>query len=139
MDYTVCGVAKSQTWLGNFHFCYPILLTRFIAIRFQSDASNITAKLLELKIDQGFIIQLMIVDIIYILIIFVPTLCKRDVKFSKMMYWEILSEEEFFCEFYADIFSDYPSDIYTIVSEDDNSSEYSSDFNNMNNRPTKKT
>ena len=41
----------------------------------------------------------MIVDIIHILIIFVPTLCKRDVKFSKMMYWEILNEEEFFCEF----------------------------------------
>ena len=28
--------------------------------------------------------------------------------------------------------------IYTSFSEDDNSSEYSSDFNNMNDRPTKK-
>ena len=49
-----------------------------------------------------------------------------------------MSEEEFFCELYADIFSACPSDRYTIVSEDDNSSEYSSNFNNMNDRPTKK-
>ena len=57
------------------------------------------------------------------------------------MHCEMLSKGDFFWgdELYAATFSDYPSDIYTIVSEDDNSSEYSSDFNNMNNRPTKKT
>ena len=37
---------------------------------------------------------------------------------------EILSEE-FFGQFYADTFSDCLSNIYTSVSEDDNSSEYS--------------
>ena len=38
------------------------------------------------------------------------------------MHHEILSEEEFFGEFYADTFSDCPNDIYTSVSEDDSSS-----------------
>ena len=36
------------------------------------------------------------------------------------------------------IFADSPSDIYTSVSEDDSSSEYSSDSDNVNIRPTKK-
>ena len=82
--------------------------------------------------------QLRVVIIIHILIIFVPTLCKRDVKFSKMMCCEILNKEEFLCEFYADIFSDCPSDIFTNDSEDDSSSEYSSDSDDVNTRPTKK-
>ena len=45
-----------------------------------------------------------------------------------------MSEEEF----YADAFSDCLSDIYTSVSEDDSSSEYSSDSDNVNIRPTKR-
>ena len=43
---------------------------------------------------------------------------------------EVLSEEEYFGEFYTETFSDCPSYIYiyvTSVPEDDNSSEYSSD------------
>ena len=48
-----------------------------------------------------------------------------------MMHHEILSEEEFFSEFYEDIFSDCLSDIYTSVSEDDSSSEYSSDSDDV--------
>ena len=51
---------------------------------------------------------------------------------------EILSEEEVFGEFYADTFSDCPSDIYTSVSENDNSSEYSSDSDDVNIRSTKR-
>ena len=47
------------------------------------------------------------------------------------------SVKNFFGEFYADTFSDYPSNIYTSVSEDDSSSEYSSDSNNVIIRPTK--
>ena len=53
-----------------------------------------------------------------------------------MMDCEVLSEEEYFGEFYMETFSDCPSDIYiyiyiyiyvyTSVPEDDNSSEYSS-------------
>ena len=46
--------------------------------------------------------------------------------------------EEFFGEFCADTFSDCPSDIYTSVSEDDSSSEYSSDSDDVNIRPTKR-
>ena len=42
----------------------------------------------------------------------------------------------FFGEFYADTFSDCPSDIYTSLSEDDSSSEYSSDSGDVNIRPT---
>ena len=38
-----------------------------------------------------------------------------------MMHHEIFSEEEFFSEFYADTFSDYQSDIYTSILEDDGS------------------
>ena len=91
-------------------------------------------KLLELKIDEGFITQLMIVIIIYILLLGV---CSNE-NFSKMMHHEILSEEEFFREFYADIFSDCLSDIYTSVSENDSSSEYSSDSDDVNTRPTKR-
>ena len=49
---------------------------------------------------------------------------------------EILSEE-FRGEFYADTFSDYPSNIYTGVSEGDSSSEYSSDSDDVNIRPKK--
>ena len=46
--------------------------------------------------------------------------------------------EERFGEFYADTFSDCPSNINTRISEDDSSSEYSSDSDNMNIRPTKR-
>ena len=53
-------------------------------------------------------------------------------KFSKMTHCKILSEEKFFGEFYADTVSDCPSDIYTSVSEDDSSSEYSSDSDDVN-------
>ena len=61
-----------------------------------------------------------------------------NVKFSKMTHREILSEVEYFGEFYADAFSDCPSDIYTSVSEDDSSSEYSFDSDDVNSRPTKR-
>ena len=54
-----------------------------------------------------------------------------------MMHCEILSEEEFFGEFYAYTFSDCLSHIYTSVSEDDSSSEYSSNSDDVNIRPTK--
>ena len=47
-------------------------------------------------------------------------------------------EEAFFSEFYVDTFSDCVRDIYTSVSEDDSSSEYSSDSDNVNIRPTKR-
>ena len=50
-----------------------------------------------------------------------------------MTHSKILSEKEFFSKFYADC----PSDIYTSVSEDDSSSEYSSELNNVNIRPPK--
>ena len=56
-----------------------------------------------------------------------------------MTHREILSEEEFFGEFYADTISDCPSDIYTSVSEDDSFSQYSSDSDDVNVRPNKKT
>ena len=55
-----------------------------------------------------------------------------------MTHHKILSEEEFFGKFYADTFSDCPSDIYTSVSEGDSSSEYSSDSDDVNNRPKKR-
>ena len=51
-----------------------------------------------------------------------------------MIHLEILSEEEF----YADTLSDCLSGIYTNVSEDDSSSEYSSDSDNVNIRATKR-
>ena len=54
------------------------------------------------------------------------------IQFSKMMHREILSEEEFCGEFYADTFSDCPRDVYTRVSE------YSSDSDDVNIRPTKR-
>ena len=54
-----------------------------------------------------------------------------------MTHHEILSEE-FFGEFYADTFSDCPSDIYTSVSEDDSSSEYSFDSDDVNIRSKKR-
>ena len=54
------------------------------------------------------------------------------------MHHEILSEEEFFSVLYADTFSDCPSDIHTSVSEDDSFSEYSSDSDDVNIRPTKR-
>ena len=44
---------------------------------------------------------------------------------------KILSEE-FFSEFYADTFSDCSSNVYTCASEDDHSSEFSSDSNDVN-------
>ena len=50
-----------------------------------------------------------------------------------MIHLEILSEE-----FYADTLSDCLSGIYTNVSEDDSSSEYSSDSDNVNIRQTKR-
>ena len=56
-------------------------------------------------------------------------------KISKTTHREILSEEEFFGEFYAYPFSDCPSNMYT--NEVGNSSEYSSDSDNVNIRPQK--
>ena len=52
------------------------------------------------------------------------------------MCHEILSEE-FFCEF-VQVLPDSLSDIYTSVSEDDSSSEYSSDSDSVIIRPTKR-
>ena len=52
-----------------------------------------------------------------------------------MTHHEILSEEEFFGEFYAYPFSDCSSNMYT--NEVGNSSEYSSDSDNVNIRPQK--
>ena len=54
-----------------------------------------------------------------------------------MTHHKILSEE-FFGEFYADTFSDYPSNIYTGLSEYGSSSEYSSDSDSVIIRPTKR-
>ena len=48
-----------------------------------------------------------------------------------MTQCKILSEE-FFSEFYADIFSDCSSNIYISASEDDHSSEFSSDSDDVN-------
>lgn len=53
-----------------------------------------------------------------------------------MAHCETSSEEEVIGEFYADIFSYYPSNTYTSVSEDDSSSEYSSDSEDVNIRST---
>ena len=53
-----------------------------------------------------------------------------------MIHHEILSEE-FFGEFYDDTFFDGPCSIYTSVSENDSSSEYSSDSHDVNVTPTK--
>ena len=53
-----------------------------------------------------------------------------------MTHWEVLGKL-FFSEFYADTFSDCPSNINTRISEDDSSSEYSSDSDDVNIRPTK--
>ena len=54
--------------------------------------------------------------------------------------WHIVkfSVKNFFGEFYADTFSDYLSNIYTSVSEDDSSLEYSSDSDVLNIRPAKR-
>ena len=60
-----------------------------------------------------------------------------NIKFSKVMHHKILSED-FFGENDVDTFSDCPSDIFTNDSEDDSSSEYSSDSDDVNIRPTKK-
>ena len=49
---------------------------------------------------------------------------------------EILSEEEFYGEFYPDTSSDCLSDTYTSVSGDGSSSEYSSGSDDVNIRPT---
>ena len=59
------------------------------------------------------------------------------IKFLKKTHHEILSEEAFFGEFYADTFSDCPSNINTRISEDDSSSEYTSDSDDVTIRPTK--
>ena len=48
-----------------------------------------------------------------------------------MMHGEILCEEEFFCEFYAATFSDCLSNMCTGVSDNDCSSEYSSDSDDL--------
>ena len=53
------------------------------------------------------------------------------------MHHEIWSEE-FFSKFYAGIFSDCLNNIYTSVSEDDSSLDYSSDSYDVNIRPTKR-
>ena len=60
------------------------------------------------------------------------------VKFSKMTHHEILNGEGCFGGFYADNFSDCPSNIDTRVSEDDSSSEYSSDSDGVHIRPKKR-
>ena len=54
------------------------------------------------------------------------------------MHCEILSREAFFSEFYENTFSDYLSNIYYSVSEDDSFSEYSSESDNVNIRPTQR-
>ena len=59
------------------------------------------------------------------------------IKLKKKTHHEILSEEAFFGEFYADTFSDCPSNINTRISEDDSSSEYTSDSDDVTIRPTK--
>jgi len=48
-----------------------------------------------------------------------------------------LLSEELFGELYVDTYSDCLSAIYTCVLEDDISSKYSSDSDNVNTRPTK--
>ena len=55
-----------------------------------------------------------------------------------MMHNKILNKEEFFGDFYADTFSDCPSNINTRISEDDSSSEYTSDSDDVTIRPTKR-
>ena len=54
------------------------------------------------------------------------------------MYYKILSKEVFFIEFYADTFSDCLSNTYTSILEDDSSSDYNSDSDDVNIRPKKK-
>ena len=53
-----------------------------------------------------------------------------------MMDHKILNKE-FFGDFYADTFSDCPSNINTSISEDDSSSEYNSDSDDVNIGQTK--
>ena len=53
-------------------------------------------------------------------------------------FYEILSEESFFGEFYADTFSDCPSNIDTRISEDDSSSEYTCASDDVTIRPTER-
>ena len=55
-----------------------------------------------------------------------------------IFFYKILSEESFFGEFYADTFSDCPSNIDTRISEDDSSSEYTSASDDVTIRPTKR-
>ena len=56
--------------------------------------------------------------------------------FQKMTHHETLSDV---LVYYIQVLSlNCPSDIYTSVSEDDSASEYSSDSDNVNNRPTKR-
>ena len=52
------------------------------------------------------------------------------------MHHKLLSEE-YFGEFYADTFPDCLCDIYTSVSEDDSSSKYSSDSDDIRLTKTK--
>ena len=70
-------------------------------------------KLLELKIEQGFIIQLILsLSFTFYYVRFLFQLCVYykckfiTIKFSKMMHHEVLGEEEFFGEFYADTLSE---------------------------------
>ena len=60
------------------------------------------------------------------------------VHYKHSYYCEIFSEEEFLGEFYKDTFSDCPSNINTRISEDDSSSEYTSDSDDVTIRPTKR-
>ena len=60
------------------------------------------------------------------------------IKFFKMTYHEVSSEENFSSEFYADTFSYCLSSIFTSVSEDVSCSEYSSDSYNGTIRATKR-
>ena len=78
-------------------------------------------KLLELKIDHGSSYNLWLslsITFCSIRFLFQPCVyfkCKSiTIKFSKMTYWEILSEIEFFGKFYADTFYDCQSDIYSL-------------------------
>ena len=67
--------------------------------------------------------------------LFQPCVCYKrkfiSVKFSKLTHHDILSDENFFSEFYRDTLSD-------CVSDDDSSSEYSPDSDNVNIRPRKR-
>ena len=71
----------------------------------------------------------------FILFIFISW---RLITLQFFFFYKILSEESFFDEFYADTFSDCPSNIDTRISEDDSSSEYTSASDDVTIRPTKR-